>query len=63
MLLTLTAPLGSIYLTAVAFTAALLIGEHLLVIRGRMKLAFDLNGIVGILIAAATISDIMTQIR
>jgi len=59
LLLALTAPLGQIYLGAVVLTALLLLTEHLLVGAGRVKLAFDLNGPVGILLAAAVIADIL----
>jgi len=60
LLLNFYVSLGVIYLAAVMITALLLIFEHILVVKGKVKLAFDLNGIVGILIAAATIYDIMT---
>ncbi|MBN1844998.1 MAG: UbiA family prenyltransferase [Sedimentisphaerales bacterium] len=59
LVLGMLAPLGGIYRAAVAVTAILLVAEHILVARGRVKLAFDLNGPVGILLAAATIWDIM----
>ena len=59
--LALITPLGKIYLAAVAAVAALLICEHILVSRGRVKLAFDLNGAVGIILAVATIADVLTR--
>lgn len=60
LLLNFYVSLGVIYMVAVAITAVLLIFEHFLVVKGKVKLAFDLNGVVGIMIAAATIYDIMT---
>ena len=59
LLLNLYASLGIIYMAAVILTAALFMFEHFLVAKGRIKQAFDLNGVVGIMIAAATIYDIM----
>ena len=59
LLLALSAGLGKIYLAAVIVTAGLLIIEHLLVTAGRIKTAFDLNSLVGILLAGAAITDIM----
>ena len=55
------ADLGKIYLTAVIATALLLIIEHLLVQRNHIKAAFDLNGIVSILLAVAVIVDVMSR--
>jgi 4-hydroxybenzoate polyprenyltransferase len=60
LLLNFFVSLGILYLAAVILTAVLLIFEHFLVVKGKVKLAFDLNGIVGIMIAAATIYDIMS---
>ena len=60
LLLNFYVSLGVIYMVAVVITAVLLIFEHFLVVKGKVKLAFDLNGVVGIMIAAATIYDIMT---
>jgi 4-hydroxybenzoate polyprenyltransferase len=59
LLIALLVQLGAFYLTAVLLSAVLLIAEHLLVRIGRVKLAFDLNGLVGLLLAAATITDIL----
>ncbi|KPK73263.1 MAG: hypothetical protein AMJ79_15250 [Phycisphaerae bacterium SM23_30] len=53
------AGLGGIYLSAVVATGLILVLEHLLVWRGRVKLAFDINGAVGILLAGAGIGDIL----
>ncbi len=53
--------LGTIYMTAVMITAVLLLFEHILVVKGKVKLAFDLNGVVGIMIAAATVYDVMSM--
>jgi 4-hydroxybenzoate polyprenyltransferase len=60
LLLNFYVSLGTIYMSAVIITAALFIIEHVLVVKGKVKLAFDLNGMVGIMIAAATIYDIMS---
>lgn len=60
LLLNFYASLGIIYMAAVILTAVLFMFEHFLVVKGKVKLAFDLNGVVGIMIAAATIYDIMT---
>jgi len=64
LLLALRASLGRIYLTAVIVAAVLLLIEHLLVRNGKMthiKIAFGtLNGLVSLLLAAATICDIMS---
>jgi len=63
LLLALHAHLGIIYLSAVLVTALLLVVEHLLVRGGKMthiKIAFGtLNGIISLLLAAATICDII----
>ena len=50
---------GGIYLGAVGLTAALLVAEHILVVKGRVKLAFDLNGVIGIVLAGAGIVEII----
>jgi len=60
LLLNFCVSLGSVYMVAVLVTAVLFTIEHVLVIKGKVKLAFDLNGMVGIMIAAATIYDIMS---
>lgn len=63
LLLALTAHLGATYLTAVIVTGLLLIIEHLIVRGGNtknIKIAFGtINGIISILLAAATICEIM----
>ncbi|MBN2376796.1 MAG: UbiA family prenyltransferase [Sedimentisphaerales bacterium] len=61
LILAQLAHLGKIYLAAVLATALLLIIEHLLVQRNHVKAAFDLNGIVSILLAAAVIVDVMSR--
>ncbi|MCP4713152.1 MAG: 4-hydroxybenzoate octaprenyltransferase [Planctomycetes bacterium] len=50
---------GGIYLGAVGLTAVLLVVEHILVVRGRVKLAFDLNGVIGIVLAGAGIWELL----
>jgi len=61
--LALLAPLGAIYLAAVAVTGGLLLVEHVLVWRGdmnRIKLAFGtINGLISILLALATVLDVL----
>jgi len=61
ILLGISARLGIIYAVGVAFAAALLIVENILVrphdLR-RVDLAFSLNGIVSIILAAAAITDV-----
>ena len=61
LLLNFCVSLGTIYMTAVMITAVLLLFEHILVVKGKVKLAFDLNGVVGIMIAAATVYDVMSM--
>ena len=66
--LTVTALLGlgiladlreGLYLGAVGLTAVLLVAEHILVVRGRVKPAFDLNGMMGMVLAGAGIGEIL----
>jgi len=63
LLLAHLAHLGPLYLAALAITALLILAQHLLVRRGRMthiNLAFaTLNGAISLLLAAATITDIL----
>lgn len=59
LLLNFWVSLGTVYMAAVMVTVVLFIFEHILVIKGKVKLAFDLNGVVGIMIAVATIYDIL----
>jgi len=63
LLLALKVNLGGIYLAAVLITAVLLTAKHILVWKGKMthiKITFDtLNGLVSLILAAATICDIM----
>lgn len=63
LLLAMIVPLGRIYLAAVGLAALLLLAEHILVRGGEtrhMKIAFGtINGLVSILLAAATILDIV----
>jgi 4-hydroxybenzoate polyprenyltransferase len=63
LLLALKVDLGGIYLTAVLITAVLLVAEHILVWKGKMthiKIAFGtLNALISLILAAATICDII----
>jgi len=59
LLLPFVAPLGRLYLAGVTLTALLLITEHILVAKNRLQLAFNLNGPISLLLAAAALADIL----
>ena len=61
LLLPLVAPLGRLYLAGVALTALLLIIEHILVAQNKPQLAFNLNGPISLILAAAALTDILLR--
>ena len=51
--------LGGLYLAGVLVAAGLLVVEHILVAAGQVRWAFNLNTLVGMLLAATTIADLV----